>query len=249
MTHVRVLTSLTVLLAFVVLQPRPALAGEQEVIDQADALYKQRSSSTKSNEAVELLRTGAADHPDSYGIHWRLARATWWVCDGTTSESTKKSLGKEGWDAGARAMELEPNGIEGRYWMVLALGEYSKGISILKAIGQGMDGKFSSNLDWVLSQDEGYDEGGALRAKSRYHFSLPRFMRSFPKALEKLERSDALVPNHPRTLYFMAETHHALGDDEAARKALDACLASSWSDRAERTRVHGWAEDFASELE
>ena len=249
MFSVRIITVLAAVAALVILQPRPAAAGEQEVIAEADSLYGQRSSNTRSNEAVELLRAGAVDYPDSYGIHWRLARATWWVCDGTNSESTKKSLGKEGWDAGARAMEIKSDGIEGRYWMVLALGEYSKGISILKAISQGLDGKFSDNLDWVLAQDEGYDQGGALRAKSRYHFSLPRFMRSFPKALEKLERSDALTANHPRTQYFLAVTHHALGDDEAARKALDASLNSTWSSRAERERVLGWAQDFEAELE
>lgn len=250
MVH-RIIRSRLLVLAVISALSIPAVssAGEQDVISEADALYKQRASSTKSNEALELLREGATQYPDSYGIHWRLARAAWWICDGTTDNAVKKATGLEGMDAGNRAIVIKPTGLEARYWMVLALGEYSKGISILKAIGQGLDGKFTKNMDAVVRADEDYDDGGGLRAQSRYHFTMPRPMRSYPMALEKLERSDELVPDHPRTLYFLAETHHALGDDTAARTALDACLASTWPDRAERDRVHGWARSFESQLE
>ena len=238
---------LAVVSAFLV--PAVSVAGEQDVISEADTLYKQRGSSSKATEALELLREGAETYPESYGIHWRLARAAWWICDGTTDNATKKAKGKEGMDAGNRAIEIKSNGIEGCYWMALALGEYSMGISILKAIGQGLDGKFTTNIDAVIRADEDYDDGGALRARSRYHFNMPRPMRSYPKALEFVERADELVPDHPRTLYFMAETHHALGDDTEAREALDACLASGWADRTERDRVHGWARTFESQLD
>ena len=62
----------------------PAAATEQEAIAEADRLYGLRGSSDQAEEAVEYLKTATADYPDSYELHWRLARACWWVADGTT---------------------------------------------------------------------------------------------------------------------------------------------------------------------
>ena len=237
-------------LIFALALPALALAGEQEVIVQADQLYLQRADSSKAQEGLDVLRAGAAEYPTSYGIHWRVARICWWIAEGTSDTSIKKALGREGWDAAAVSVETDSDGLEGHYWYVLALGEYSNGISILKAIAQGLDGKFSDHLDLVLAADEDYDDGGALRAKGKYWFSLPRFMRSFPKSLERLERSNELVPNHPRTLFYLAETELALGNEERARTYVEASLAaSSWPDRPEWARVSAWARTFQAGLD
>ncbi len=234
--------ALPLALAFGTLIPSPSRGAEADVVAEADGLYAQRSISSQAEAALEALRTGVTTYPDSYALQWRLARICWWIAEGTDDRDTKQALGKEGWDAGERAVALDPAGIEGHYWTALAMGEYAKGISIIKAISQGLDKKFNGHLDKVLSADEGYDDGGALRARGIYWQSLPRIMRSYPKALEYLERSDELVPSHPRTLYYLAQTHHLDGDDERARQYLDACLAATaWPDAPERLRVLAWA--------
>ncbi len=230
--------------------PQLAIADEATAIADADRLYAQRANSDKASEAVEFLQQAVQDHPDSYALHWRLARAAWWIGDGTENETTDKEMGQIGWDAGARAIELNSSGLEGHYWTTLAMGEYSKGISILKAIGQGLDKKFSSHLDTVLAADEGYDNGGALRAKGMYWHELPRIMRDRAKALEKLERSNELIPNHPRTLYYLAVVNHAEGNEEAARACIEASIAAAprWPDAPERARVLGWARTLDGQI-
>jgi tetratricopeptide (TPR) repeat protein len=226
-----------------------AVGTEEEVIAEADRLYGLRADSGKAQDGLDLLRDGAQAHPQSYGIQWRIARACFWICDGTEDKDIKKSIGMEGWEAGDKAVALDASGIEGHYWTTLAMGEYSKGISIIKAIGKGIDKQFTHHLDTTLAADEAYDNGGALRAKGRYWFALPKIMRSFEKSLEKLERADELVPNHPRTLLYVAETQHAMGDDAAARTSLDAALAcTGFPDAAERDRVMVWARAFDKEL-
>lgn len=226
-----------------------AVGSEQEVIAEADRLYGLRADATRAQEGLDLLREGAAAYPESYGIHWRIARACFWICDGTEDREVKKSLGKEGWDAGDVALAQKPDGIEGHYWTVLTMGEYSRGISILKAIGQGLDKKFTHHLDTVLAADEDYDDGGALRAKGKYWYALPKVMRDYDKSLERLQRADELVPNHPRTLLYLAETQHAMGDDAAARASVEAALAcTGWPDAAERERVMAWARAFEGTL-
>jgi len=226
-----------------------AWASEGETIAEADRLWGLRGSSDRAQEAVDYLQTATADHPDSYDLHWRLARAAWWIADGTENADVDKAKGKLGWDAGARALELNSSDLEGRYWMTLSMGEYAKGISILKAIGQGIDGKFTEHIDHVLAADEDYDDAGALRAKSKYWSSLPRFMRKYDRAQSRLERADELVPNHPRNLFYLAELHHILGDDATARDYLDKSLGcTSWPDAPERARVMSWARALDSEI-
>jgi len=226
-----------------------AWASEQEVVAETDRLWAQRGSSSQAQAAVEYLQTATADHPDSYGLHWRLARAAWWVADGTESSETDKSMGRLGWDAGARAVEIDGSSLEGHYWLMLSMGEYAKGISIVKALAQGIDGKFNEHLDIVLAADEDYDDGGALRAKGKYWSSLPRLMRKYDRSQAKLERADELVPNHPRNLFYLAELHHVLGDDDKAREYLDQSLAcTGWPDGPERDRVMSWARALDAEV-
>ena len=237
------------LLLFVLALSHTAWASEQEAIAEADRLYAFRGTSERAEEAVDYLQTATSEYPDSYGLHWRLARAAWWIADGTENSETDKSLGQLGWDAGARAVAIDSSSLEGHYWMMLAMGEYAKGISIVKAIAKGIDGKFSEHLDIVLAADEDYDDAGALRAKGKYWSSLPRFMRKYDRALTKLERADELVPNHPRNLFYLAELHHILEDDETARAYLDKSLAcTSWPDVPERTRVMAWAKALDKEI-
>jgi len=229
--------------------PGSILASEADVIAEADKIYGGRANSDRALEGVEFLREGAESYPESYGIHWRLARACWWICDGTTDTETDKSLGLEGMEAGEKAVAIKSSGIEGHYWTCLALGEYANGISIIKAIAAGLDGRFTDHLDIVLAADEDYDNGGALRAKSRYHFGLPRLMRSYPKALERAERSNELIPNHIRTLYYLAETEHVMDNDEKAREYLDEAMAlTNYWDGPERIRVMAWCKELDKQI-
>lgn len=232
-----------------VLLPVAAMASEEDVIAEAERLYKARGNSDSALEGLEALRDGAESYPQSYGIHWRLARACWWIAEGASDTELKKTLGKEGMEAGEKAVSIKSSGIEGHYWTTLALGEYANGISIIKAIAGGLDGKFTDHLDIVLDADEDYDNGGALRARSRYHFGLPRLMRSYPKALERAERANELVPNHIRTLYYLAETEHVMDNDEKAREYLDEALAlTDYWDGPERVRVMAWCKAMDKEI-
>jgi len=239
----------SLLLIICLVLPRLALATEADAIAEADRLYGLRASSDQADAAVEYLQQAVADHPDSYGLHWRLARAAWWIADGTTHSDTDQKMGKLGWDAGERAVALKSSGIEGHYWACLAMGEYAKGISIVKAIAAGIDGKFNGHLDIVLAADEDYDNGGALRAKGMYWASLPRLMRKFDRAVDRLSTANDLVPNHPRTLYYLADVHNRMGEEDKAREYLDQSLAAtSWRDAPERARVSAWARSLDGQI-
>ncbi len=223
-------------------------ATAADLTDQADRLWAERHDPSRVLQALELLHAGCEQHPDSYDLHWRLARLCFWMCDGTADTSRKRAVGKEGWDAGERAIELKPEGIEGYYWAALTMGEHAKDMSVAEGVAANLEPRFNRYLDIVLAADEGYGEGGALRARACYWYSLPPLMRSYSRSLEYLERSDELVPGHPRTLFYMAEVHHAMGETDQARAAIDASLDTSFHDRAERDRMLVWARSLERQL-
>ncbi len=226
-----------------------AAASEHDAIVEADRLFEQRGNPSQAKAALSHLQNATQEYPGSYGLHWRLARICFWLADGTQDTAIKRIIGKEGWDAGEMAISLDPDGIEGYYWSALTMGEHAKDMSVAEGLSKGLDGKFNDYLDKVLSMDESYGQGGALRARARYWYALPRVMRSYPKCLDYLERSNELVPGHPRTLLYMAEAYHVLGEHEKARQALEASLQASFHDSAERQRMLTWARNFQAELQ
>jgi len=225
-----------------------AAADETESIQQADRLWVERHDPSRALQALKLLQDASVSHPDSYGLHWRLSRLCFWLCDGTSDMGRKRTLGKVGWDAGERAIALNPSGIEGHYWAALTMGEHAKGLSIPEAMAANLEPRFNGYLDKVLAADEGYGEGGALRARACYWYSLPPLMRNYSRSLQYLQRSDELVPGHPRTLYYMAEVHLAMGHDEEAQQAIDASLGASFDDTAERARLLVWARSLRQQI-
>lgn len=226
-----------------------AAASEQDAIDESDRLFEQRGNPAQAKAALGHLQKATREYPESFGLQWRLARICFWLADGTKDTAIKRIIGKQGWDAGEAAIVLDPSRIEGYYWSALTMGEHAKDMSVAEGLALGLDGKFNAHLDKVLSMDESYGQGGALRARARYWYALPRVMRSYPKCLTYLERSNELVPGHPRTLLYMAEAYHVLGEDEKAREALDASLQASFNDSAERQRMLVWAHNFEAELQ
>lgn len=237
----------TVLAASFVSTPARA-ATAADLVDQADRLWAERNDPSRVLQAVELLRTACEEHPDSYDLHWRFSRLCFWMCDGTTDTGRKRAIGKEGWDAGERAIALDPEGIEGYYWAALTMGEHAKDMSVAEAVAANLEPQFNRYLDTVIAADEGYGEGGALRARACYWYSLPPLMRSYSRSLEYLKRSNELVPGHPRTLFYMAEVHHAMGNADQARAAIHASLDTSFDDRAERDRMLVWARSLEQQL-
>ena len=238
----------SLVLAVALVSSSAAMGSEAEQLDRADRLWVVRHDPPRALQALEQLRTACEDHPDSYALHWRLSRLCFWLADGTTDTDRKRLIGKEGWDAGERAIVLNPSGIEGYYWAALTMGEHAKGLSIPEAMAANLEPRFTSYLDTVLAADEGYGRGGALRARACYWYSLPPLMRSYSRSLEYLQRSDELVPGHPRTLYYMAEVHAAMGHVDEARQAIDASLSVNFDDRAERARMLVWARSLEKDL-
>ncbi len=180
----------------------------QNIISKADLLYNKKDLQAKgAKESLSLLEKALNSYPDNFEILWRLARACFWICDRTENEDVKKEYGKKGYQYAEKAIKLNPNRVEGYYYYAICLGEYGKGISIIKAVWMGLDKDFKNKILKAIELDKNYEHAGPVRALGRFYFKLPWPKYSAKKSIKYLKEAIELAPRKARSYYYLAETY------------------------------------------
>lgn len=228
----------------------PAAADAASYVATLDELWKTRDNADSMKATDEAIKNGLIAFPESYDVLWRAARYRWWVADGLTEEKIKRAKAKAGWDYAERAVKVNATGAEGKYYTALNIGAYSQAVGILKALGEGLEGKFVENLDYSIKNNEAFDRFGGHTAKGRYHWELPWPKRDLKKSKEELQKSIDKHPEHLRNYLFLAETLLKDGDAKGAKVQIDKVLnGDATYDPPESRRVKGWAKDVAAQID
>jgi hypothetical protein len=196
-----------ILLAFLVLLPAAAFA-QKAAPDYAslDALFARRDQPGVITELKQKLEAALKQDPNDYGLLWRQARAIQWVADGETNGDKKAELGKQCWAIADKANAAKPNQIEANYFGAVCIGAYSQGVGILKALSQGLEGKFNERLDAALKINPKFQGCAPLIAKGRYYYELPWPKRDLDKSVETYEKAAKLCPESLRIYLYLSET-------------------------------------------
>jgi tetratricopeptide (TPR) repeat protein len=228
----------------------PASAATPEVLASLDALFNRRAEPAAVKELEEAFKKELAATPEDYELIWRQSRLLVWQADGATDGRMKKVLGKQGWDVCERGVKLAPQRVECHYFAAGGIGTYSQGVGIMKALKDGLEGKFNERLDVAIKIDGFYERGGPLLAKGRYHYELPWPKRDLKESAKLYEKVIGKFPENLRAHYYLAET--LLADDKA-EKAREAILkvkqGSVAYDPADGRRVQEWAKKVEADIE
>jgi len=222
------------------------------LLEEADGHFRRRLVKGSCDKAIAAARKLLELDPASYEAQWRIARAAWWVADGTEKKATKEKYGKIGWDAGIAGTKIRPNGIEAQFWGAASLGMYAKGVGVLKAVWDGLAGQYEEWVRRALKIDPAYAHGGPSRALGRYYFTLPGIAGGDnDKAIEYLVQSKKLAPYNVRTLAWLAEVYIDEGEDDKARAELDACLGADLQkgDYADNVRMKKLCETLRKKVD
>jgi tetratricopeptide (TPR) repeat protein len=239
-----------ILLALLLLVASPSLAAEPQVLAELDALFAKRGDAAAFKELEAALKKASAAAPDDYELVWRQARSRQWEADGAKDERLKKALGRQTWDLGERAVKLAPERVEGHYYAATGIGAYSQAVGIMKALGEGLEGKFNERLDKALQLNPDFDGGAPLLAKGRYYYELPWPKRDLAKSASLYEKALAKFPGNLRAHLFLAETLLKDGKAEKAREAIQKVKQGSTAyDPAEARRVQELAKKVETEIE
>lgn len=240
-----------ILLALSLLVALPAPAATPEVLASLDALFARRAEAAAAvKEAEALLKKELQAAPDDYELIWRSARLSSWQADGAGDSRLKKVLGKQAWDTCERGVKLAPERVECQYFAAAGIGSYSQAVGIMKALQEGLEGKFNERLDAAIRINPGFERGGPWVVKGRYHYELPWPKRSLSESTKLLEKVVAKFPENLRAHYYLAETLLADDKPEKAREAiLKVKQGSVEYDPAEGRLIQAWAKKVEAEIE
>jgi tetratricopeptide (TPR) repeat protein len=203
-------------------------------------------------DAVEVKLTAAERlAPNDYDVLWRRARLYFWRSDDPALSDREKSvLGKKGWEYGDRAIQANPQRVEGYDYAASGMGNYALGVGVLTALRQGIDGKFRERLGKAEQIDPGFQNGAIQSAWGRFYFKLPWPKHDPQKSerylLEALKRN----PDNVRVRVYLAELYADERHPKEAKQQLQKALAKppGQYDAAEEKRWQQVARDELAKL-
>ena len=196
------------------------------LIDEVDARWAARTPKNRTAIARDLAKR-LAPHKSDFEAAWRLARCYVWIADEDPYYRGTKNrfvLGKKAMAAAQRAVALKPKRVEGHYYYAWAVGQWSLGISIAKALWEGAESKYTDALKRVEKLDRSYDQYGALRMWGRFYHSLPWPKRDRAKSARYLRTSVKKSPTNLRGFTYLAETLIGQGEHKAACALVEKAL-------------------------
>jgi tetratricopeptide (TPR) repeat protein len=202
-----------------------AEGGPGAAIEKLDRLWAERASPDAVARAVTLGTRSVAEHPSSYDLAWRVARIYWRKGDLTTNKAQRRETYATARRYAEAAVKLDPKHVEGHCYYALTTGDYGGTLDLFAAARERIGAIFEREMKRAYDINRDFDNGIPMLALGRYYFELPWPLRDLDKSCRYLEE---LKQRHPDVLLgrlFLAETHHALGDDAAARQELQYVLS------------------------
>jgi len=232
---ITLLTSLLILICFMV----TVMAADY--LAQADAIYE-KDNLESVVESLPLYRKAVEENPDSYETNWKMARALREYADLSMEAEVEgwkdicKDYGKEGLKYAKNAQDIEPDRVEGNYFYGLCAGTYSDGISILKAIREGLRKKTERSFEKAYEIDKMYDNAGPILALGRMWHQLPRLYRKTSRSEEYFEEYYQHFPDNPQGLVYYAELLITRNKEDKAQELLEKAAQSDHSYFSKKAR-------------
>ncbi len=175
-------------------------AQEPRILGLADSLAED-DGFLQQQMAFELYKQARRLHPDSYLAHWKAARAFYFA--GTVAERSRPErweelcaeYGEKGMVHAQKAIQINPQGVQGHFYYGLCAGVYSDGISMVAAALQGLRKNARKHLEKAYELDKTYLNGVPALALGRYWEILPVVAgRDLEQSLEYYQEADRIMP-------------------------------------------------------
>jgi hypothetical protein len=197
-----------------------------ELIAEADAAYARRDQPGALDELRERLAAAERLAPDDFEVLWRLARLHFWVSDDPGIPKEQKSkVGKQGWDLAERAIAADPGRVEGYHFAAAGMGNYALGLGLMRALREGIEGKFKGRLSRAEQLDPDYQQGAIQTAWGRFWFELPWPKYDARKSERSLLAALKRNPDNVRAHVYLADLYRKEGHDREAREQLEQAAA------------------------
>ncbi|MFL6274820.1 MAG: TRAP transporter TatT component family protein [Blastocatellia bacterium] len=193
------------------------------VIGRADELYRKRAQPGAVRESVMIL-SGARGGNERYEVQWRLARSLFFLGQEAPEPASQSQLYAAGIGAGERAVTLNPERVEGHFWVGVNLALFAEshgGLRGLRALRWARD-----ELKLAARVNEAYHDAGPLRVLARLAHKSPRWLGGSLRQSENYyDRALEIVPTSTVTLLYAAELAIARKQTPRAQRLLELLLS------------------------
>lgn len=200
--------------------PSLAFAGPAEdKLAAGDKIRLLQWQDGKALDAIPVYEEARKLGADEFEVEWRLASTYFWAGENTKDSKKLADWGTKGVAHAEKAAKLKPERVEGHYYTAVCWGTYSHGVSILSALRQGVEKKFTSAITKAKEIDSKFEDGAPLNAFGRFYYELPWPKRDLAKSQKYLERNITQSPCNLRTRWYFAETVLKRGEKVDGRPA------------------------------
>lgn len=205
----------------------PAAPALADMLARLDALHARRDDPGALREARQLADAAVARGPSDYGALWRAARVLFTESDDKRRpEADRAALAKQAYDLAERAIAVNPNDVAAQYWAALSIGNYAEGMGVVRALANGIEGKFKRPLERATALDVSYDHGNIPVVWAIYYLELPWPKRDRGKAAQEVKQALQINPNDLRARLTQARIDAEDGHKDQARALLGEIAAA-----------------------
>jgi hypothetical protein len=192
-----------------------------ELIKQSDELYRQREDLNKLRESLKLLKRARTAEPENFEVNWKIAQADYFLGKNSPDDKESAKAFKEGIEAAKAASRLAPDKPDGYFWTGANLGGQAQkdAISGITSLGE-----IREAMNKVIEIQPDYQAASAYDALAQIELHTRLTGGSAEKALEYLEKAQALGKENSYINLHLAEAYLALDRDADARKQIDIIL-------------------------
>ena len=203
--------------------PAADSASAAEDITNADQLYGQREDLLQLRRAIISLRQALTKDPGNYDAAWKLSKFDYYLATHTDESKERDDAFKQGIEAGKTAVQLQNGKPDGHFWLGANYGGAAERSTIQ---GLATVNDIQSEMQTVLRQDEGYQNGSAYMVLGLVHLNAPSIVGGDPKkAVEEMEKGLRFGEPNAFLHLHLAEAYRKVGRYDDARKEIKKILS------------------------
>jgi len=203
----------------------PAQAKSQtNPFHDVDDLMTYGEDPERDKESLAVVEKSLVKYGSTYQFLWRASRACYFVGD-HIAEAEKARLFERGIETGRLAISLEPNAVEGHFWLAANYGGLAEQKGPFKALQ--MIKKIRAGMETVIRLNELYENGGAYLALGEMDKRLPGIIGgNLDRAILRLEKGLSVAPNNLEIKLSLAEAYLERKRKDEARPLLHEIIKS-----------------------
>lgn len=214
--------------------PKPVAAApvSKDPISDADRLFSRGDQPAQDQQALAILESAVTAEAKNYDLLWRAARAAYYVGDFGPQENKLKQYEK-GIALAQRAVALQPNSVEGHFWLAANYGGKAQLVGALKALSTVK--KIRSEMQLVVKLNDAYENGNAYLALGEIDRELPGVMGGNKKrALSLYEQGLKVAPENLDLKVALSKAYQDAGRKDEAKRLLEDVLKATPTTRIQR---------------